>query len=334
MNAEDITRKILEKLRPYEFRSFVIGFERPEGYTRPSHEGVFRALKVAIGDEITRRLQGVDVNFDHPDIRVDVFSDGDIRLQLAPVFLGGRYRKHSRKIPSSRWIHHFCRGRGCSDCGFTGNLCGPSVEELLSSPVLELSGGDRALFHALGREDTDARMLGTGRPFVLEVHAPVRRTLPLVEIEARFAAEAGELAEVFSLASVDRSAVAAVKQSAAEKTYRAWVAPAGRLPDDAERRARSLAGVTVDQKSPRRVMHRKGRDTHRLKKILESTWVGNIGGLWAWEVRVDSGTYVKELVTGDEGRTRPSLSELLGVECACHSLDVLQVHWDPPWESR
>ena len=67
--------------------------------------------------------------------------------------------------------------------------------------------------------------------------------------------------------------------------------------------------------------------------MIESLWLGEVAGWFVWEVRVESGTYVKELVSGDGGRTRPSLSEILAVPCTCKALDVLEVHWDPPWEN-
>jgi hypothetical protein len=52
-------------------------------------------------------------------------------------------------------------------------------------------------------------------------------------------------------------------------------------------------------------------------------------------IRVDlttsAGTYVKEFVHGDDGRTVPSLKELLGVkDAAVETLDVTKVHLDWP----
>jgi tRNA pseudouridine synthase 10 len=35
--------------------------------------------------------------------------------------------------------------------------------------------------------------------------------------------------------------------------------------------------------------------------------------------------YVKELVTGDEGRTKPSMAEILGTRATPSELDVLEV---------
>ena len=40
----------------------------------------------------------------------------------------------------------------------------------------------------------------------------------------------------------------------------------------------------------------------------------------------EAGTYIKEWVHGDGGRTRPSLSERLGVACEVLELDVLDIH--------
>ena len=43
------------------------------------------------------------------------------------------------------------------------------------------------------------------------------------------------------------------------------------------------------------------------------------------EVYCEGGLYVKELIHGDQGRTKPSLSGLLGMELAVEELDVLRV---------
>lgn len=40
-------------------------------------------------------------------------------------------------------------------------------------------------------------------------------------------------------------------------------------------------------------------------------------------IRTDAGTYVKELISGDDGRTEPSFAALLGQQCFCAELDVL-----------
>jgi tRNA U54 and U55 pseudouridine synthase Pus10 len=40
------------------------------------------------------------------------------------------------------------------------------------------------------------------------------------------------------------------------------------------------------------------------------------------EVDAEAGTYIKELISGDEGRTKPSISEFLGRPIKCTQLVV------------
>ena len=57
------------------------------------------------------------------------------------------------------------------------------LKNLISKPFLEAAEGEETAFHASGREDIDARMLGTGRPFVVEISKPKKRILDLKKIE-------------------------------------------------------------------------------------------------------------------------------------------------------
>ena len=47
---------------------------------------------------------------------------------------------------------------------------------------------------------------------------------------------------------------------------------------------------------------------------------------------LQAGTYIKEFVHGDEGRTQPNVSSLVGASEAskCLTLDVEQIHMDWP----
>nr|KAJ0215025.1 hypothetical protein LSAT_V11C300141490 [Lactuca sativa] len=75
----------------------------------------------------------------------------------APVFIGGRYLKFSRNVSQTRWI---------IDEERKGDA---SVEELIGGNILPMCNGDSYKFHAAGREDIDVRMLGSGRPFLVEI---------------------------------------------------------------------------------------------------------------------------------------------------------------------
>jgi tRNA pseudouridine synthase 10 len=330
--AQEIATKIVEATADHDFESFVIGFAREEAYDRERHEKRYRKLKIEVSAQLLRHWPQRRIHFLRPDVRIDVSEDLVVAVHSSPLFVAGRYRKLSRAIPSSRWVHHFCHGRGCESCGWSGNLCGPSVQEIVAAAVETQVGGRRTFFHALGREDTDARTLGQGRPFVLEVEQPRRRLCDLKRLALDVLRVGDGVTEVLALSLVGPRAVAQVKRSPAEKSYRAWIRLQGPAPGDAGERAAALAGASIDQLSPTRVMHRRGRDRSRRKGVIDSVWLGEVGGLYVWEVRAEAGTYIKELVSGDGGRTRPSLSETLGMEARCEALDVLEIHWQGPWE--
>ena len=44
-----------------------------------------------------------------------------------------------------------------------------------------------------------------------------------------------------------------------------------------------------------------------------------------FDITAEAGTYIKEFVHGDGGRTVPSVAEKLGVECEVRALDVLRI---------
>jgi tRNA pseudouridine synthase 10 len=110
-----------------------------------------------------------------------------------------------------------------------------------------------------------------------------------------------------------------------EKTYRVIVAATRPLgPADAARLA-DLASVEIVQDTPNRVLHRRG-DVRRRRRVFRAEATAARGGLLDARFRVQSGTYVKELISGDAGRSRPSLTSLLGCACRVLVLDVLAVH--------
>ena len=52
------------------------------------------------------------------------------------------------------------------------------------------------------------------------------------------------------------------------------------------------------------------------------------GKIIEFKLRAQSGTYIKEMVTSDSGRTTPSVAELLDLTCEVEWLDVIDIHSD------
>jgi len=93
-----------------------------------------------------------------------------------------------------------------------------------------------------------------------------------------------------------------------------------------------LQGCTLAQRTPERVAHRRA-DKIRKRKVMEtsnpSIGVDESGNMIAeFSLRCESGTYVKETVHGDKGRTQPSIASLIKAKCTVQWLDVADIHAD------
>jgi tRNA pseudouridine synthase 10 len=220
----------------------------------------------------------------------------------------GRYRKLERGIPQTHW-----------------EKFGTSVEELVAPTLVSAHRGTEGVFHGAGREDVDALMLGTGRPFVLEVKEPRRRDLDLAALEAEINDRREGRVEVEGLCYATHGMVERVKELDASKTYRMDVTFDEPVSESALAEAiERLDGATVEQRTPERVSHRRA-DLVRERTVYSMTGELTEPDRAELTVHGEGGLYVKELVGGDGGRTEPSLSGLLGVGAAVTHLDVVAV---------
>ena len=85
--------------------------------------------------------------------------------------------------------------------------------------------------------------------------------------------------------------------------------------------------MTLEQETPKRVSHRRAAKT-RKRKVTSISDVTVEGNEVQFSLRCEAGTYVKELVHSDEGRTVPSVREVIGTECEVLWLDVEDIHAD------
>lgn len=293
------------------------------------------ALKRECNREVGKRvgtLTDTTVDFERPDIVavIDVEAD-DVDLTVNSAFVYGRYRKLARGIPQTEWPCSTCDGAGtvdeapCDACDGSGYQYDRSVEQLVAPPVCEAMGGTDATFHGAGREDIDARMLGPGRPFVVEVAEPRVRDIDLDGLQQAIESYADGDVEVRSLALATYDMVEHVKELEASKAYEADIT----LGEAVDRAALTeavagLVGATIEQRTPRRVDHRRA-DLTRTRKVHDASVVATDGTTARIRIHGEGGLYIKELLHGDEGRTVPSLADALGVDVTVDALDVVDV---------
>ncbi|TKX77834.1 tRNA pseudouridine(54/55) synthase Pus10 [Halorubrum sp. SD626R] len=288
------------------------------------------------------RLTDTEVSFDRPDVQftIDLAEDA-VDAKVNSTFVYGRYRKLERDIPQTEWPCRECSGSGrqgadpCDHCGGSGYLYDDSVEEYTAPVVEDVMDGTEATFHGAGREDVDALMLGTGRPFVIEVEEPRRRRVDTDRLQSDINAFADGAVEVEGLTLATYDMVERVKEHDASKRYRAQVAFDADVEADALADAvESLEGTTVEQYTPNRVDHRRAgltreRDVYEASADLDDPRHATV------EIHGAGGLYIKELISGDEGRTEPSLSGLLGVGADVTALDVVAVEGEgEPFEDE
>jgi len=244
------------------------------------------------------------------------------------VYIEGRYRKLVRDLPQTIFYCPDCKGRGCERCEGFGKLTRDSVQELIARVAMPRFKARTNKFHGAGREDLDVRMLGEGRPFVLELVKAARPEADVAELEAEINRRWEGRIEVRGLRLCGRKRIPEIKESRCAKEYRVRVRfdGEGLAADEMERRLAALqerGRVEVVQTTPARVQHRRAMmERKRWVQLLD--WEQD-GEEWLLLLRTAHGTYVKEAISGEEGRTRPSLSELLGVACHCRELDVMAI---------
>jgi len=337
-NLDQMARSSAGDLTSYEFSSFLVGSRVPLP-VREREDKIRAEFGVTTGEDIKRDINrevgkrisevaGVEADFHNPDVTVtvDLFARKHT-VESNPLFMGGRYRKFSRNLPQSVWVCPRCRGRGCGDCGGTGRKYPASISELIGLPSVAHFKASDFKFHAAGREDVDVAVLGSGRPFALELKNPMKRLVDLEDLQKRIDTEAAGQIEVFDLRYSSRMEARSLKtrSPASAKTYLAQVVFDLDL-DQAklDELKASLSNVSVEQKTPTRVLGRRSDRTRR--KMLYGLSARKMNNNTAeFTTRAQGGLYIKELITGDNGRTTPNVCQALGRGALKIDLTVLDV---------
>ncbi|GAU12229.1 hypothetical protein TSUD_01960, partial [Trifolium subterraneum] len=215
-----------------------------------------------------------------------------------PLYFGGRYLKYSRNVSQTRWI---------IDDERMGEA---SVEEIIGGNILQVCQADSFKFHAAGREDIDVRMLGPGRPFLVEVQNARRvpSELFIKDIEKKINTMENKLVRVKNLKLVGSHGWDLMREGEAEKQkqYAALVWISRPLKDEDFQHVSSVKDLKVLQRTPIRVLHR--RSPLEREKIIHWMKMETIAGssqYFLLHLCTQAGTYIKEFVHGDLGRTHP-----------------------------
>ena len=341
----DFVDIIAEEMSTFNFETFKIGnivdkdiITLESDFQAIFGEGIGESIKSQLNREIgiglSERL-GLSALMNSPDIVAIVDTRyNTVDLEVKSLFIEGNYNKYDRTVPQTRWPCSSCKGLGCNKCNNTGQLYPDSVQSLVAHPFAIASDSSEDLFHGMGREDIDAAMLGNGRPFVLELRMPKKRDLDLVNLMAAVNSTNKNRIKISNLKMVDRPRVAELKNTVCDKTYRVDVSISSDLTiESLKKGAQKLNSKVIKQRTPSRVSHRRA-DLVRPRLVNYVDVLSYNEGMVELEIRAQHGTYIRELVSGDKGRTDPSLSSLVGSPCKVEVLDVLNLHLEAKEEKN
>lgn len=319
-NMDKFVSIVINTVKDYEFNTFLLGckvdpeIENLDKKLNEKYGNNGEDIKNEIDREVGKRVSEIlkkDVSFTEPDISVILDTQYEFAEVLPkPIFIYGRYIKLERGIPQTRWIHD-------------GNE--KSVEEYIGDIAIKYFDGKNYFLHGSGREDVDVLMLGNGRPFILEISQPRKRFIDLKRLEEEINKYAENKIKVLGLRYSNRKEVKKIKESTGKKIYRLTIELENDMDEnEIKEKLKILEGKVIYQRTPLRVMYKRA-DKVREKRIYSINLISKEGKKLELEILAEQGTYIKELAHGDEGRTKPSISEILNQKIKIEKLDVVKI---------
>lgn len=323
LNSDTFFRLVEDQTSDIEFNTFQVTSFIPKEIVRKDdlikiEFGIFtgeniktefnRLLSDLIEEKLKRKHSTI-----FPDVTLLLDSvKKTVVVHPNPVYIYGKYRKLSSGISQTRKV---------------GKDPLTSIEGLLASIFIPAFKAKDVKLHGAGREDVDALMLGSGRPFVLEIVEPRKRVVSLSSLEDTFNSSFKDVAEINSLRFCSRKEIVKIKivGEKISKVYRLKV-EAERVPSEEEisKVEKMVQNLVIYQRTPTRVLWRRADKVR--KKVIK--WI-KISVINEKEMEVileaQGGTYVKEFIDGDNGRTKPSLAELLNTPLKWKLLEVLEI---------
>ncbi|CAK9815056.1 tRNA pseudouridine synthase Pus10 [Anthophora plagiata] len=265
---------------------------------------------------------------------IDAIYVENITCTHSSIFIGGRYNKLSRELSQTPW---FINGE---------KKMQTSVQDILCNPIAEAVKAQSIKFLSSGREDVDVRNINSGRPFAVELINPQKTKITeklLSDLVNEINRSSRQVQITSNLKVLSRIDLKTLKEGENVKTkfYRALC-----ICRDVSRdtipleELNNLKRVKIIQKTPIRVLHRRPLSPReRLIYEIRARWAKpqelkefdiTNDAFFVLDIKTQAGTYVKEFVHGDFGRTKPSLCDILNAEIDIVALDVTGINLNWP----
>jgi tRNA pseudouridine synthase 10 len=336
--TNSIIHRIMETIdNNYHFNTFLIGATLPSNLLE--REDRIRArMKIRgrenIKSQLTRNLRKMfseitkmQIDFLHPDLMINLRFQGstdlDIDIKTRPLVLLGRYIKKTRGMPQRSGGKHNSRDEIAIQKQLFPNVNlvprlastidtseDSSVQAIISREIVRLTKCDGLKFSWIGSEDENSLVLGSGRPFLVQIRNPKtadlherRLTFPryglFVNIEQFF----GKLPE---------QPIQFIAKT------RIVIRASGQMGEDEFLRIKSLANSRVVFRNQKKKLKSSEKRIYSLDIVKKSRKTFEL------IVVADGGLAIKQFVEGRECMS-PNISTAANLQCECVLFDILDI---------
>ena len=250
-------------------------------------------------------------------LNISKFLIINYKLFPHPIYIKGNYIKLNREIGQTKYEKNGIK------------VSKTSIDEEIKNILYKYfnNNPNDFIFSAGGREDRDVRMLGNGRPFIYEINNAKKKFDLNYEIINEEFNKISKLVKIINLGECNKKYFSKLKSSEDEKmkNYEALIYSSKEINKSDIENIEKIKDLKIKQITPLRVLHK--RVLKEREKIIHKINIKNFINphFLIIEILSSSGTYIKEFIHSDLGRTKPSLGNLLNSNCDILQLDVTNI---------
>jgi len=196
-----VIKNLVKTLQEYEFETFQVGVTLPSELVEREDE-MRSKLKISTGVSLKKGLVSLYRKelarvlrkrpaLKNPDVTIKLkLPMGDFEIECRPVTVYATYLKLESGIAVRASFCPECGGEGCTACEWHGvQKSDGSVEGLLLRYFIDGFGAKKAKISWSGFDDDKSRVLGRGRPILVELVAPSKRETGLFALKMKLSNE-------------------------------------------------------------------------------------------------------------------------------------------------
>ena len=337
-SRDSIIQRIRETLNDdYQFDTFLIGATLPANLFEK--EDQIRArfkirgrenIKSQLIRDLRKKFSEVTkkrIDILHPDLTINLqFQKNtslEINTKMRPLIMLGRYIKKNRGIPQRSGGEHNSGNEVCiqsepyrivsqtpRQASVIRTLEDASIQSIMSKEILRITKGEALKFSWIGSEDENSLVLGSGRPFFVQIRNP--KTIHLNQKTLRFQ-EYGLFVNIEEF--FERLPEQPVQFIA--KT-RIVIQASRQIGKEGGLKIKSLANSIVV------FQNQKNKSRSSAKRIYSIDIVKINNKIFELDVVADGGLAIKQFVEGRE-YISPNISAVANLQCKCLLFDILDI---------